>query len=130
MNYLILTVAMLWFPVNTPTYSLINYCDLSYVECGNYQEFVITAYNTVPEQTSGNPCISASGKNICGIDNALACPREYPFGTKFEIEGKIWICYDRTNLRYNDRLDLSFDKDIKGAINFGKQIKRVKIYEN
>ena len=129
MSYLILTVAMMWFQELMP-----DPCGLSSVICEKeqpeyIQEFVITSYNTFIEQTDGDPCISDSGKNICGIDNALACPRKYPFGTKFEIDGKIWICYDRTATKYGERLDLSFDKDLSGAINFGKQIKSVKIID-
>ena len=83
--------------------------------------FTITAYNTVPAQTSGNPCISASGKNICGRDDIIACSRKYKFGTKFEILNKIYICEDRLAIKYDDRLDISFDKDIIGAREFGKQ---------
>ena len=43
-------------------------------------------------------CLSrmASGKNWANyVDRALACPSEYPFGTKFVIFGKVWECWDR-----------------------------------
>lgn len=83
--------------------------------------FTITAYNTVPAQTSGNPCISASGKNICGRNDVVACSRKYKFGTKFEILNKIYICEDRLAMKYDNRLDISFDKDMIGARKFGKQ---------
>ncbi len=29
------------------------------------------------------------------VDVAVACPFEYPFGTKFVIQGKTWVCMDR-----------------------------------
>lgn len=29
------------------------------------------------------------------IDKACACPVEYPFGTRFIVQGKTWTCLDR-----------------------------------
>lgn len=86
---------------------------------------VVTAYNTVPEQTWGDPCISASGDNICGMSNVVACPRAIPLGTWIIIDEEYYICLDRLALKYDKRFDLSFDKDIKGAKEFGKQHKEV-----
>ena len=89
--------------------------------------FTTTAYNTVVEQCDNNPCVSASGKNICGRTDTVACPREYKFGTKFEILGKVYTCEDRTATKYGDRLDINFDKDMVGANEWGKRILSVKI---
>lgn len=88
---------------------------------------VVTAYNTVPEQTWGDPCISASGDNICGMSNVVACPRAIPLGTWIIIDEEYYICLDRLALKYDKRFDISFDKDIKGAKEFGKQLKEIKI---
>ena len=87
----------------------------------------ITAYNTVPEQTWGDPCISASGDNICGKKNVVACPRSIPLGTWVIIDNEYYQCLDRLALKYDDRFDISFDKDIEGAKEFGKQEKEVLI---
>ena len=87
----------------------------------------ITAYNTVPEQTWGDPCISASGDNICGKKNVVACPRSIPLGTWVIIDNEYYQCLDRLALKYDDRFDISFDKDIEGAKKFGKQKKEVLI---
>ena len=87
----------------------------------------ITAYNTVPEQTWGDPCISASGDNICGKKNVVACPRSIPLGTWVIIDDIYYQCLDRLAIKYDDRFDISFDKDIQGAKDFGKQIKEVLI---
>lgn len=87
----------------------------------------ITAYNTVPEQTWGDPCISASGDNICGKKNVVACPRSIPLGTWVIIDNRYYQCLDRLALKYDDRFDISFDKDIEGAKEFGKQNKEVLI---
>ncbi len=43
-------------------------------------------------------CISrmASGKNWEKyVDKACACPVEYPFGTRFVVLGREWVCLDR-----------------------------------
>lgn len=89
----------------------------------------ITAYNTVPEQTWGDPCISASGDNICGKKNVVACPRSIPLGTWVIIDNRYYQCLDRLALKYDDRFDISFDKDIEGAIEFGRQYKEVIILQ-
>jgi 3D (Asp-Asp-Asp) domain-containing protein len=70
--------------------------------------FTITAYYLVPWETDDDPCILASGINACEIKNKkiVACPRKYPFGTKFLINGEIWECQDRLNIKYDDRIDL------------------------
>ena len=85
----------------------------------------ITAYNTVPEQTWGDTCISASGDNICGKKNVVACPRSIPLGTWVIIDNRYYQCLDRLALKYDDRFDISFDKDIEGAKEFGKLEKEV-----
>jgi len=88
---------------------------------------VITAYNTVPEQTWGDPCISASGDNICGMSNVVACPRSIPLGTWVIIDSEYYQCLDRLALKYDARFDISFDKDVQGAKDFGKKNKEVLI---
>ena len=84
----------------------------------------ITAYNTVPEQTDDTPCLGAGG-NICGRNNVVACPRSIPLGTWVIIDDNYYQCLDRLAVKYDDRFDISFDKDIQGAKEFGKQYKEV-----
>lgn len=81
----------------------------------------VTAYNTVPWQTDSSPCVGAAGIDICGRDDVTTCPRRYSLGTRFRIGNKTYTCLDRTALKYDDRFDISFDKDIQGAREFGKQ---------
>ena len=71
----------------------------------------VTGYNTVPEQTDSTPCIAASGANICGRRDVVACPRAVPLGTKVEIDGKMYVCEDRLAEKYDSRYDISCDKD-------------------
>jgi len=73
----------------------------------------VTGYNTVPGQTDSTPCIAASGDNICGRDDVVACPRRIALGTKVEIEGKVYVCLDRLAKKYDYRIDISCDKDMK-----------------
>ena len=108
---------------------------------------VITAYTSSPEETSGDPCMSASGVDLCQrpiIDNTgndlfvyvvpdlvLACPSKYEFGTMVRIENDFYICLDRMAKRYQNGnyFDIYYGMDKKGALEFGKQIKTIKIYE-
>ena len=79
----------------------------------HYQEIraYVTGYNTVPGQTDSNPCTAASGANICGRHDAVACPRHIELGTIVEIRGTTYICEDRLAKKYNTRFDISCDKD-------------------
>lgn len=90
-------------------------------------EATVTAYNTVEWQTDGSPCDGAAGW-VCGRQ-VVACPRSIPLHTWVEIVGVgKFECMDRLNARYTNRFDLSFDKDIKAALQWGIQTKTIKVY--
>ena len=76
-----------------------------------YVETYVTGYNTVPGQTDNTPCIAASGANICGRHDAIACPPLLPLGAIVEIKGKKYVCEDRTARKYQARFDINCDKD-------------------
>jgi hypothetical protein len=71
----------------------------------------VTGYNTVPGQTDDTPCIAASGANICGRTDAVACPRHISLGTYLAIRGVIYVCEDRLAKKFDRRFDISCDKD-------------------
>lgn len=71
----------------------------------------VTGYNTVPGQTDDTPCIAASGANICGRTDAVACPRRISLGTYLAIRGAFYVCEDRLAKKYDRRFDISCDKD-------------------
>lgn len=71
----------------------------------------VTGYNTVPGQTDDTPCIAASGANICGRTDAVACPRRIGLGTYLQIRGASYVCEDRLAKKYDRRFDISCDKD-------------------
>jgi hypothetical protein len=88
---------------------------------------VVTAFNTVETQTDNNPCEAKFGY-ICGRDDVIACPRNFPAHTKAVILDKEYECMDWTNVKYNGRFDISFDKDIDKAISFGKKYLTITLY--
>jgi hypothetical protein len=71
----------------------------------------VTGYNTVVGQTDDTPCIAASGADICGRRDAVACPRAIGFGTVVEIRGATYTCEDRLAPKFDTRFDISCDKD-------------------
>lgn len=85
---------------------------------------VVTAYNPVKSQTDSTPCIAASGLNICETNKKIFASNEFEFGQKIVIDGVIWECQDRMNLRYNHRIDLLM-YDYEQAKEWGKQIKEI-----
>ena len=78
-----------------------------------YIEAYVTGYNTVPAQTDGDPCVAASGVNICGRRDTIACPPLLPFGTIVEVRGKTFVCEDRMARRFRGRFDINCDKDMR-----------------
>jgi hypothetical protein len=76
-----------------------------------YIDAYVTGYNTVVGQTDETPCIGALGTNICGRRNVVACPPMLKLGTVVEINGKTYICEDRTAPKFRDRFDINCDQD-------------------
>jgi hypothetical protein len=82
---------------------------------GEYHELYahVTGYNTVPAQTDNTPCVAASGANICGRTDVIACPRSIKFGTIIEINEKMYVCEDRLARKYDSRFDIGCDKNMR-----------------
>lgn len=87
----------------------------------------VTAYNSVPEQTDGEPCIAADGTDIClALEHGeRACAaNSLRFGTRLVIPG-IGECVvrDRTASRFGSRIDVYFGgrDQIKAARDWGKK---------
>lgn len=84
----------------------------------------ITAYNLTQAQTDGDPCISASGVDICPLVAAgeLICAANFvPFGTILRIDSLgDCIVLDRMNERYPYDVDVAMPADKYGdAKEFG-----------
>lgn len=90
-----------------------------------------TAYNSTPEQTQGDPRLTASGvrlepgMRVIAVSPDLA-ERGLAFGTKVRIEGMpgTWEVVDRMP-RGPQKIDLYFGDDEEAAREFGR--KRVRI---
>lgn len=83
----------------------------------------VTAYNSEVSQCWGDPCVTATGFNVCehGIEDTIATNR-LPFGTKLRIPqlfgDRIFTVRDRMNRRYHNRMDVWMISE-KDARNFG-----------
>jgi 3D (Asp-Asp-Asp) domain-containing protein len=64
-------------------------------------------------------------------DGIVACPNRFPFGTIVEINGKVYVCYDRMNDRYADGnyFDI-FMWNLEDAIRWGRRTLQVKVIKS
>jgi hypothetical protein len=88
----------------------------------------VTAYNTTIAQTDNDPCNAKFGY-ICGREDVVSCPREIPPNTKVKILGEIYECMDWLSVKYPHRFDVSFDKNIEGAKQWGIKYLEITILE-
>lgn len=82
-----------------------------------------SAYNSTVEQCGKTDGITASGK-LAKKEHTLACPPEYKFGTKIEIENLgIYHCDDRGGAIKGNKFDIFFgdERDLAEALSFGRQ---------
>jgi len=79
----------------------------------------VTAYSSSPDETWGDPFITASGREV--YDGLVACPRRYPFGTRFRIGSRIYACWDRLHERYDHRFDI-WKPSKQEALQFGRRM--------
>jgi len=99
------------------------------VEIGQYMVMetltaIVTAYSSSPDETWGDPFITANGERVRG--GIIACPRRYNFGTLFDINNEIYECTDRLHPRYDDRFDI-WKPSKEEAIQFGKKELTIKV---
>jgi 3D (Asp-Asp-Asp) domain-containing protein len=78
----------------------------------------VTAYSSSPDETWGDPFVTASGRHV--FDGLVACPREFAFGTKFKIGSRTYQCFDRLHDKYDDRFDIWMSTKNQ-ALQFGKR---------
>ena len=98
----------------------------------NWTIMTVTAYNVGdPNQCWGDPCLAANGSNICellAVGGKFVAANFGDFGDWLEIKnanhkivGRYQIV-DRTNSRYNYRVDIAFPLQAKQeAKQFGRQ---------
>jgi 3D (Asp-Asp-Asp) domain-containing protein len=78
----------------------------------------VTAYSSSPDETWGDPFVTASGRPVG--DGVIACPRRFPFGTKFRISRRVYVCWDRLHPKYDDRFDI-WKPSKQEALEFGRR---------
>ena len=79
----------------------------------------VTAYSSSPDETWGDPFITASGREV--HDGLVACPRRFPFGTRFRIGSRIYTCWDRLHPRFDHRFDI-WKPSKQEALKFGRRV--------
>ena len=88
----------------------------------------VSAYTSSKDETDHDPFTTASGsKTGPGI---IACPAHLEFGTRVEIEGKVFVCEDRMNKRYRHQEVYDIwvsSKEV--AYEWGRRTLDIKIYE-
>lgn len=78
----------------------------------------VTAYSSSPDETWGDPLITSSGRPVG--EGVIACPRRFPFGTRFRIGSGVYTCWDRLHQRYNHRFDI-WKESKQEALEFGRR---------
>ncbi len=88
----------------------------------------VTAYNSVPSQTQGNPIIAAWGdslrpgmKSIAVSRNLIALGLKHNTPVKIEGFDSIFLVKDKMNRRWRDRIDIYMGTDVKKAKQWGRQ---------
>jgi hypothetical protein len=79
----------------------------------------VTAYSSSPDETSGDPLITASGREV--YDGLVACPRKFPFGTRSRIGSRIYTCWDCLHARFDHRFG-SWKPSKQEALQFGRRV--------
>jgi len=93
----------------------------------------VTAYSSSPDETSGDPCIAASGYNLClhNKENVVAA-NFLEFGTRVKFPEldpeKFYTVVDRMHERYDSRIDIWMTSKEK-AKKFGIKYLTVEIYK-
>ncbi|KKQ80845.1 MAG: Conserved protein YuiC, partial [Candidatus Moranbacteria bacterium GW2011_GWD2_38_7] len=94
------------------------------------EPFVInaSAYTAAIDETVDGLGITASGIKV-QANRTIACPPEFPFGAKIEIEGQgTFICEDRGGAIKGNKIDIYMETK-KEAFAFGRQNLMAKVVE-
>ena len=94
----------------------------------------ISAYNSEINQTDSEPCITASGFDLCanGQEDSVAA-NWLPFGTRIRIPelfgDRVFIVRDRMNKKYSNRLDI-WMLEKADAKKFGVRVALIEILDH
>lgn len=94
---------------------------------GKKMDILVTGYSSTPDQCWGDPFITASGARV--HVGTMACPPEYAFGTKIEIDGMgTYVCEDRGGAIKGNHFDMWFESRGE-ALQWGKRIVEARIIQ-
>jgi len=92
-----------------------------------------SAYNSVPDQTSGNPAIAAWGDRLRPGMRAIAVSADLldmglDHGSEVTIDGLpgSWVVLDRMPSRWERRIDIYMGNDVDRALEWGVQRVRIR----
>lgn len=92
---------------------------------GKKMDILVTGYSSTVDQCDGDPFITASGSHV--HKGTMACPREYAFGTKIEIDGMgTFVCEDRGGAIKGNHFDMWFESRGE-ALQWGKRTVEARI---
>lgn len=93
------------------------------VQEGSARQVSVSAYCSVPSQTSGDPFITASGQHV---SEEIISTNSLPFGTKVSfpdipsLAGKVFVVGDRMSKRYWNHADI-WMPTCEQAVQFGRR---------
>jgi 3D (Asp-Asp-Asp) domain-containing protein len=96
-------------------------------------EVTARAYNSLPEQTDGDPARTASGAQLRPGMRAIAVSEDLlamglGYGTRVIIEGLSgeWVVLDRMGSRHRRAIDVYLGEDRESAVRFGERRVRIR----
>ncbi len=99
-------------------------------------EVTATAYNSLPAQTEGDPCVTAWGDRLEPGDKVIAVSRDLiPLGLTHGVEVEIlglpgtYRVLDKMNRRWKMKIDIYMGNDLKAAREWGRRRVTIRWYE-
>lgn len=88
-------------------------------------KILVTGYSSTVDQCDSDPFTTASGTHV--HKGTMACPPQYPFGTKITIDGVgTFVCEDRGGAIKGNHFDMWFTTRSE-ALQWGKQVVEAEI---
>lgn len=109
---------------------IISSCNRKPVDNFNWHTITVTAtaYNSLKNQTSSNPHITAWGDSLLPGKKYIAVSRDLiglglNHNTPVKIDGfeELFIVKDKMHMRWKNRIDIYMGIDVKKAKNWGKR---------
>jgi 3D (Asp-Asp-Asp) domain-containing protein len=114
----------------TPAPSIAQNAPIAMATDENSKTAWITAYASVPDETSNHPVITASGANVA---DGIVAANWLPFGTEIQIPAlfgnKVFTVEDRMNEKFDSRVDI-WMPSVSQALAFGLRQAQIVILDS